>query len=52
MTAPRPTKNPTALGHKAEITQHAPRYETSQHAKAVGNAKPAPPRLSSKGGRR
>jgi hypothetical protein len=46
------TKNPNVQPPRVEITKHAARYETSQNAKAVGNAKPAPNRLSGKGGRR
>lgn len=42
--APKPTKNPNVQSPRVEITQHESRYETSQHAKAAGNAKPAPPR--------
>ncbi len=52
MTAPRPTKNPTVQSHRVEITQHAPRYETSQHAKATGASHPAPNRSNAKPGKR
>jgi hypothetical protein len=47
------TKNPNAkTPASSEITKHAPRYETSQHAKASGAAHPAPPRSTAKPGRR
>ncbi len=46
------TKNPNVKPPRVEITQHAPRYETSQNAKAAGNAHGAPHRSNAKPGKR